>query len=56
MAALLSFAPSGGGDDTVGNPHRARISQFELFELKCLNSSFDLTLSTIAATRGIKDA
>ena len=21
------------GDDTVGNPHRARISQFELFEL-----------------------
>ena len=24
---------SGGGDDTVGNPHRARSSQFELFEL-----------------------
>ena len=23
----------GSGDDTVGNPHRARISQFELFEL-----------------------
>ena len=22
----------GRGDDTVGNPHRARISQFELFE------------------------
>ena len=39
----LSFPPlSGGptvpsgigrGDDTVGNPHRAQISQFELFEL-----------------------
>ena len=28
------------GDDTVGNPHRAQISQFELFELKFLNSSF----------------
>ena len=23
----------GTGDDTVGNPHRAQISQFELFEL-----------------------
>ena len=23
----------GGGDDTVGNPHRAHISQFEFFEL-----------------------
>ena len=23
----------GGGDDTVGNPHRAQIVQFELFEL-----------------------
>ena len=23
---------SGRGDDTVGNPHRARISRFELFE------------------------
>ena len=23
----------GRGDDTVGNPHRAQISQFELFEL-----------------------
>ena len=22
----------GGGDDTVGNPHRAQISRFELFE------------------------
>ena len=26
-------ASLGRGDDTVGNPHRARISQFELFEL-----------------------
>ena len=23
----------GSGDDTVGNPHRAQIVQFELFEL-----------------------
>ena len=30
----------GRGDDTVGNPQRAQISQFELFELKFLNSSF----------------
>ena len=32
-----SWAPTpqidGGGDDTVGNPHRAQISRFELFEL-----------------------
>ena len=28
------------GDDGVGNPRRARIHQFELFELKFLNSSF----------------
>ena len=27
----------GSGDDTVGNPHRARISQFELFELVLLS-------------------
>ena len=26
-------------DDTVGNPHRAQISQFEFFELKFLNSN-----------------
>ena len=26
----------GRGDDTVGKPHRARISQFELFELVLL--------------------
>ena len=30
----------GRGDDTVGNPHRAQISRFGLFELKFLNSSF----------------
>ena len=29
-----------GGDDAVGNPRRAQISRFELFELKFLNSSF----------------
>ena len=32
--------PSEGGDDTVGKPHRAQISQFELFELRFINSSF----------------
>ena len=31
---LLEF---GRGDDTVGNPHRARISQFELVELILLS-------------------
>ena len=28
------------GDTTVGNPHRAQTSQFELFDLEFLNSSF----------------
>ena len=28
------------GDDTVGDPHRTPISQFELFELKFVTSSF----------------
>ena len=30
----------GRGDDAVRDPHRAQICQFELFELKCINSSF----------------
>ena len=30
---ILRILTSGRGDDTVGNPHRAQISQFELFEL-----------------------
>ena len=30
----------GGGDDTVGNPPRAQISHFELFELRFTNYSF----------------
>ena len=30
---------SEGGDDTVGNPHRAQICQFELFELSLLSKS-----------------
>ena len=30
----------GRGDDTVGNPHRAQIYQFELVELKLSNLSF----------------
>ena len=38
--SLVFFRDSEGGKDTVGNPHRAQIPQFELFELKCLNSSF----------------
>ena len=31
-----SLQDVGRGDDTVGNPHRAQISQFELFELVLL--------------------
>ena len=33
------------GDDTVGNPNRAQVSQFELFELKFLNSAFRAQIS-----------
>ena len=39
----------GRGDDTVGNPHRAQISQFELFELTLL-----LKLDTGAPCRAIR--
>ena len=38
--ARSSRHSSDGGHETVGNPHRAQISQFEFFELKFLNSSF----------------
>ena len=34
----------GRGDDTVGSPHQAQMSQFELFELKFLNSSLSSCL------------
>ena len=34
----MHYASFGRGDDTVGIPHRAQISQLELFELKLLNS------------------
>ena len=35
----------GRGDDTVGNPHRAQISQIELFEFKLFQfESFELIL------------
>ena len=37
--ALFARPDFGRGDDTVGDPHRAQISQFELFEL------FELILS-----------
>ena len=37
---LLQGPGPGRGDGTVGNPRRARISQFELFEFEFLNSSF----------------
>ena len=30
----------GRSDDTVGNPHRAQVYQFELFELEFLTSNF----------------
>ena len=35
----------GRGDDTVGNPHRPQIVEFELFELKRINSSFSSSSS-----------
>ena len=35
----LGASNVGRGDDTVGNPLRAQISQFELFELKFIDSS-----------------
>ena len=35
LARARRFLP-GRGDDTVGNPHRAQIYQFELFELTLL--------------------
>ena len=38
-----------GGDDTVGNPHRAQISQFELFELILF-----LTLTSDSLSRAIR--
>ena len=39
-AARSRLPTLGRGDDPVGNPHRAQISQFKLFELTFLNSSF----------------
>ena len=48
----------GRRDGTVGNPHRAQISQFEFFELKFLNSScsslssWDYTGAPCRAIRG----
>ena len=33
VATVVTVAVLGRGDDTVGNPHRAQNSQFELFEL-----------------------
>ena len=35
--AILRQTLFGRGDDTVGDPHRAQISQFELFELSILS-------------------
>ena len=39
---VFAAAVFGRGDDTVGNPHRARISQFELFELILLSTIYKL--------------
>ena len=44
----------GRGDDTAGNPHRAQISQFELFErvlLSKLDKQFPLELIEAAASQ-----
>ena len=40
ITIIATGAPVGRGDDKVGNPHRAQIYQFELFELKYFNSIF----------------
>ena len=39
--ALPRLGGAGRGDDTVGNPHRAQTSQFELFELILLFLKLD---------------
>ena len=45
----------GRGDDTVGNPHRAHISQFELFELiLLLKSDKQSPVEQIEASRAIR--
>ena len=55
-AMILTPGCLGRGDDTLGNPHRAQISQFELFELVLLLKldkqfsieQFELTVSQSA--------
>ena len=37
----------GRGDDTVGNPHRSQIYQFELFELNCEQFEAAVSQSTV---------
>ena len=45
----------GRGDDTVGNPHRAQISQFELFELMIwLNLDKQFPVEQFEASRAIR--
>ena len=41
-----------GGEDTVGNPLRAKSSQFEFFELRFINSSFSSLASYWNQTNG----
>ena len=41
----------GRGDDEVGNPYRAQIFQFELFEVNFLNSSFSSLSNPVVEIR-----
>ena len=40
------------GEDMVGSPHRARIAQFELFEVNFVNSSFSILSSYLNSAIG----
>ena len=44
----------GRGDDTDGNPHRAQISQFDLFEL-ILSLKLDIETRQAVKVSGIRD-
>ena len=50
-ARAKHYGVLGRGDATIGIPHRAQSYQFELFELKFLNSSFSSANCSIRAFR-----
>ena len=51
LPAAACAAALGRGDDTVGNPHRAQISQFEFFEFIFLLLKLDKQLPPCRAIR-----